>query len=397
MTGHQPHEIAQRPRRAHGLRLVPLGLLVVCVLAAAVIGSIVDYKPAPVPEVVAAAPTKPPKKPSLPKACTLPVKQGLRNREPWLDAALRPKSEKQWTRHIAREEPAYVQGEDGWLFWNDWQVNDMSQSVGRITLDDAAVSGWASYLKSMQRSAERAGSQFYVMVAPAKWDVYPQKMPSWARDLRGRVSLDILMKAHPEIPFIDTRSPLRTAARKNATYEPLDSHWTPYGGYVAWKSATRCLRATTPNNKPLGVPEITGVGLVPSNNEFAPQGIVPDPQPQRTVPVYARALPTMTAQSLDSGAAVEIGADNVVDTTLLPLMTRTQGAQSDDRLLVLRDSTGGSLSPLWAASFASTVQVSHGLGGTAALPKIAQLAKKYHPDITMIVLTERYLGYEPPA
>lgn len=391
------HEIAQRPSRAHGLRLVPLVLLVVCALAAGIGGQFVPFRAAPLPEAaVAAAPPPPPKKSSLPDRCALPVRQGLRGREPWLDPALRAKSEKRFVKHLAREQPAYVEGEDGWLFWNDWQVSDASQSVGRLTLDASGVADWARYLKGLRRDAEKSGSQFYVMVAPAKWDVYPRLLPSWARDLRGTVSLDLLMKAHPELPFIDVRSPLRTAARKNDTYEPLDSHWTPYGAYVAWKAATRCLRAVSPNNEPLGVPDILGVGNVAPSNEFTPQGVVPGPDAVRTVPTYSEPLPPVTVTSIDSGAAVQPQPGNVVDGSVLPVQTRTSNAQSDDTLLVLRDSTGGALSPLWEASFARTVQLSHGLGTTGPFPDVRALARTYRPDITMIVLTERYLGYEPP-
>jgi hypothetical protein len=390
--------IAQRPRREHGWRLLPLALLVVGVLVAGIGGRFVEYKPAPLPVVANAAPAKPDtKKASLPGSCHLPVRQGLRGREPWLDPNLRAKAEGKFNRHIVREEPAFVEGEDGWLFWNDWQVNDASQSVGRLTLDKTGIKNWSRYLKSMQQAAEKKGSQFYVMVAPAKWDVYPRLLPAWAQELRGTVSLDLLMKAHPEIPFVDVRSPLRTAARKHDTYEALDSHWTPYGGYVAWKAATRCLRAVTPNNKPLGVPELAGVGTVPPSNEFSPQGIVPAPDDLRTVPEYASPLPDVTVTGLGTGAPMEPAEGNVVDASVLPVETQTLESQTDDTLLVLRDSTGGAISPLWEASFARTIQISHGLGTTGPFPNVGQLVRRYHPDITMLVLTERYLGYEPPS
>ncbi len=399
MTGHEQHEVAQRPRRLRGLRLVPLTLLMLAVVAAGVTGRlIVEPKPAaPVAEDRGSQAVAKASKTSLPRSCTLPVRQGLRGREPWLDPKLRPQSEKKFTRRLAKEEPAYVRGEDGWLFWNDWQINDMSQSVGRVAFDEATVERWARYISRMKRQAEASGGKFYVMVAPAKWDVYPHLLPRWARDLRGSVSLDLLMRAQPRLPFIDVRSALRTASRKNHTYEPLDSHWTPYGGYVAWKAATRCLRAVPQGDKALGVPRITGIEKVAANNEFAAQGVVPPAQPVRTVPVYKDPLPTVKARSLTTGAPLALSAENVLDATLMPAATRTRGAQTGDRLLVLRDSTGGALSPLWEASFRSTIQVSHGLGGTGDVPKVKKLVKKYRPDITMLVLTERYFGYDPFA
>lgn len=393
-----PHQVAQRPGRLDRFRLVPLVLLVLCVVAATLVGRVGDWSDAaatPGAGAAAAKPKKPPKaKTSLPRVCTPTVAQRLRGREPWRDPKLAPASERKFARNIAQEAPAYVEGRDGWLFWNDWQVNDMSQSIGRLTLDKAGIKRWSRYLRGLQRDAEAAGSDFYVVVAPAKWDVYPKLLPGWARTLRGSVSLDLLMRAQPKIPFIDTRKALRESAAK--TYEPLDSHWTPYGGYVAWKAVTRCLRAVD-QGTPYGVPKAEGVDRVADSNEFAPQGIEPGSRPMRTVPDYVRPLPEMVVRQVGSGRQLEVGDDNIVDGTLMPATTTTADAQTDQRLLVLRDSTGGALSPLWGATFASTAQYSHGLGTTGPFPDVTKLARKHRADITMIVLTERYLGYQPPA
>lgn len=234
------------------------------------------------------------------------------------------------------------------------------------------------------------------MIAPAKGDVYPGRLPNWAQDLRGFVSLDLLMKTHPELPFIDTRPELREAGQVNATYSPLNSHWTYYGGYVAWQTVTSCLRASDTAFASLSVPPISGVTARADFNEFASFEVVPSVQPTWTVPVYSEPLPATTAVSLVSGDPVQLDGDNVVDMTQLPVETTSENAQSDLTLLALRDSTGSALSPLWSTSFAHTVQFQHGVGGTGEVLNVGSLVSKYKPNVTLFVMTERYLDYGPP-
>ena len=207
-----------------------------------------------------------------------------------------------------------------------------------------------------------------------------------------------MMRAHPDLPWIDTRPALRRAARTNPTYEPLNSHWTPYGGYVAWKAISRCLRATDPVFGPVGAPPITGVGVTTNASEFAAQG-VPDGEPSRTYPVYATPHPATSITHLPDGEPIANRPDHETDTLTTPLRTVTPDAQAPGlSLLTLRDSMGGALSPLWSWSFGTTVQYAHGINQLGfAPPDLAQLVETHQPDLVLFVLTERWLYQRPPA
>lgn len=300
------------------------------------------------------------------------------------------------------EQPSYVRGERGWLYFNDWQINDFSQALGRIQLNRSQVNAWAKYLGGLEQAAATRGSRFYIVIAPAKWDVYPQYLPLWARKLRGTTSLDRLMKAHPELPFIDPRAALQEAATQHNTYEPLNSHWTPYGGYVAWKAITACLRKAAPDQfARADVPPLLSVGRVASANEFERVDIVPPSRPARTIPVYVVPHVSTTVRSVATGQQLKV-PDDVVDTTLLPVETRSPAAQTRLHLLALRDSTGDALSPLWSETFSRTTQYTHPVGCTSdtcaatASYHFPALLDRTHPDVTLFVMTERYLGYGPP-
>jgi hypothetical protein len=386
---------SQAPLDRRGLlvwyRYIPLAILAIAVILAGGVGFVVKHQ---APAAVTGAPAVLERE--LPQQCSPGVDQGLTG-EPWGDATRASQSEAEFQRSVAGADPVYVLGEDGWAFWNDYQINDLSQSVGRVSLDQAGTDAWAAYFASMKQTANERGSSFYVVIAPAKWDVYPQKMAKWAQSLRGTVSFDKLLAAHPEIPLIDTRPALREASAEADTYSPLDSHWTGYGGYVAWDAITSCLRANDPGLASVSASPITGVTAVPDHNEYADRGLVASETPDWTVPEYAAAHSPTTVTSLTSGLVLPARSDNVVDLTDLPVESTTVGAQSDLSLLVIRDSTSSSLSPLMTESFAKTVMYSHNVGAPDRPLDVAGILDAHPTNVTLFVMTERYLAFGPPS
>jgi hypothetical protein len=317
-------------------------------------------------------------------------------REPWVGAA-RARSEKTFKRLIKKENRYYVRGKDGWKFFTDVQSVNFSQAIGRVTQTTRQREAWAKWIAKQEKIVKQAGGEYHVVVAPANWDIYPQKLPTWAQKLRGTTSLRKLMKAHPELPWIDPSSALRKAAVNDDTYEPLDSHWTPYGGYVAWQAITKCLRAGNPALKPLAAPAITGVGVTDNSNEFSAYG-VPSGKPRRTYPVYAQPHPATTMTHEPDGAPIASSPDFGTDTLQTPLKTSTSDAQAPGvTMLTLRDSTGNALSPLYSWSFGTSVQYAHGIGQVGYRPpNLAQLMATYHPQVVLFVITERFLVEKAP-
>ena len=187
---------------------------------------------------------------------------------------------------IAQENPAYVRGRKGWLFFTDYQVQNFSQALGRVTQTKNA----AERLGQVHQEVAAHGREGRA-ASTASWcrrrtgRSTAEFLPTWAQKLRGTMSLQTPLKAHPELPWIDTRAALRKAAQKHDTYEPLNSHWTPYGGYVAWEAITYCLR--THGLEGIDVPDLKRVGIAKNLNEFATNG-VPDGKPARTDPVYTK-------------------------------------------------------------------------------------------------------------
>ncbi len=401
--------IAQRPRLVSRLRLLPLAVLCLVVATAAVVGAL---KGSPVTPGAPAAALPNPADPTAKaekqaqreakqaaakakKACRPHYSTGIK-REPWQGQA-RARSEQTYKARIKKENPAYVKGKNGWLFFTDIQSDNYSQALGRVTQSKKLENSWVKFVKKSAATVKAAGGDYRVVVMPANWDIHPEKLPAWSQQLRGTTSLQKLMKDHPELPWIDTRAALKKAAKKKDTYEPLNSHWTPYGGYVAWQAITGCLRATNDTFAAIGAPAITGVGVQPNLNEFAGNG-VPNGKPARTYPIYAQSHPDVVMTHLPDGAPIENAPDFQTDTVQAPLKTVTAGAQAPGlTMLTLRDSTGNALSPLYSWSFGTTLQYGHGIAQSGiSPPDLGRLVSANHPNLVLFVITERFLSQKPP-
>lgn len=391
--------VASRPRLVTRLRLVPLAILVALTLVAGVVGFFNDGIISSEQPAAAAAPTK--KKGDkaedaeklaerISKKCVPGFATNVKS-EPWVGAK-KAASEAAYKKAIKKENASYIKGADGNYIFSDLYAKNFSQSLGRITQTAKKQKQWASYFKKAKQLTEAQGGVFHVVVVPATWEVHPNTLPKWARPLRGTNTLNKLMKKYPDLPWIDTRKALLTASKKNNVFIKVNSHWTNYGGYVAWQAITKCL-ATDASLDKITVPAYTSIKKDANYNEFSGFGIKAGKKAW-TVPVLP-ALPTSTITSGDASAAFDPYGG--LDAVYLPATVDTAAAQSDQTLLVYRDSTGSALSPLWRYAYQKSVQYHHGILSTPAKPTpLATAIAAADPDVFLYVISERMLEGKPP-
>ncbi|WP_116083301.1 hypothetical protein [Agromyces sp. PvR057] len=374
---------------------VPLIILVVLSTGAAATGFYVDRKlenASPFPADAAPIATDAAGAGELGSACTLPVTPPAQ--EPWLDGDAEA-AESVWDAHAADLANDYVLGEDGFVFWNDIQAMNFSQAVGRRALSVDEVTAWHDYLAEMRDTAEAAGIPFYIVIAPAKWAIYDEKLPAWAQDIRGSGPLDQLLPASTDLPIIDVRAALDDESAENPVYSRVNSHWTDYGGYVAWKTISECMSAGSPELGEMSALPIDGVNTVDDFNEFAGYGLS-SPVPDWTTPDYTDPLQPVSVTGAD-GAVTVVAGEKGTDLSLLPVSTTTDGAQNDSSALILRDSQGNALSVPWQQTFSRTWQVRHNFDLPSELPDLGALIDEHHPDVVILEVAQRHLNFPPPT
>jgi hypothetical protein len=273
---------------------------------------------------------------------------------------------------------------------------NISQAVGRVHVDEAQIQAWTDYITGISHVAKENGAQFLVMIAPAKWDVYRDKLPEWADELEGPTSRERLMAAHPELPWIDVRGALvdeRTADPDTPLYSRANSHWTPYGASVAWARTLECLSALDETLTDLPGPNIEGVLQEEAPDEFAALGATASSPQDWTVPVYAYDPGIVSVSYLQRNVSATMQVSGGLDFADLPVTT-TNPSAPDHTLLVARDSMGNALSTGMMASFRQTIQVRNGfdVDQPTALEALVDL---YRPDVVILEFAERYLAQTP--
>lgn len=314
--------------------------------------------------------------------------------EPWLegDAAA---AEAEWAAHADVVGAPVLTGLGGWADWNDVQANNLSQVIGRRNLSTGEVERWIAYFRELDTALQDRGVEFYVLITPPKWAVYPQHLPLWLQQIRGSGPMDQLMAAADDLPLIDVREPLREASAEYPVFTRTNSHWSPYGAAVAWEQITRCFDSTSTVLEGLSVPDFDEVVAEEGSNEFEDYG-VRSTVADATFPVFTSPLAEVIRTDA-SGAEHTVPGDTAVNLRDLPVSTRTPGAQSDATALVFRDSFGDALSVYLQQSFAQTWQTGHAVNSSPdAVAGFLAIVDEHQPDVVILQIAGRYLN-NPPA
>lgn len=379
------------PRWWRRYRDIPLVVLAVLSLAAALVGWVTQYRiDAAGAEPAAPTPTPGAIDSAIAAACrpALPAAEA----EPWIEGD--GSAEKVWADNADELAGPVVTGRDGWAFYNDQIEENFSQAVGRRFLTVSEVAAWHDYFAHLEAGLADQGIELSIQISPSATSVYPEKLPEWTDGIVGSTPLDQFLAASPDLPIVDFRHDLREAAGSNAVYTPVNSHWTDWGGYVGWRTYAACHAVSQPNDAPLWVPEVDGVQTTRIYNEYAPYGI-PDAEPAWTVPVFAEPFSEVELTAADGSVTTTDGLTQV-DLSKLPASTRTEDAHSDLKALILRDSMGNALTPFWGQAFSETRQIQHRYDDWSNPPNYRALVEQYQPDVVVVQLAERHL-VNPPA
>ena len=281
-----------------------------------------------------------------------------------------------------------VEGRDGYVFLGDNYLSNFSQALGRRYYSPEEVARTSATIESERSWLKARKIPMELILSPAKWSIYPDKLPAWTSGQGLQHITDQLLTYDPR-SILDLRPDLATARASDQTYSKKNSHWTPYGGYVAYTSIVRQLKVRHPELSTLRVPVLSRVTTVNEQNEFA--ALTKDPGPNDwTIPLFSPGLPGYDL-ILANGLRARQAPGTLLDTSQAPLQTASPSAGNKHRVLIVGDSSLTSLSPYLATAFASTLIVRHYIDDPARAPSIPALVESYHPDLVLTITAERNL------
>lgn len=306
------------------------------------------------------------------------------------------KNEAIWAANTSELTQTYVQGPQGWMFWNDVMESYASQAVGRVSLTDTQVLQWRKYLSSVSGLLESQGIAFYTILAPSTSSVYPEELPTWMQSIRSKTSADQIAEVVTDLPVIDLRDPLRTAAIDSShhLFSWSNSHWTDYGGYRAWSFIANCVNSDIPAAGVLQVPVADSVEIVGDFNEWAPYG-GKSPGEDWSRPVFDESKWQPVERTNVNEASEIVDAFSQPDLTKSPIRTVVPQSWTGKSALIFRDSMGGALAPYFQQAYSPLWQVGQGWTDPAALPDLQAMIDQYHPDVVVFEFAERHLINAP--
>ncbi|MET0296209.1 MAG: hypothetical protein ABW091_02445 [Microbacterium sp.] len=378
------------PRWWRRFRDIPLIVLAILSVAAAVVGWVTQYRIDSAGAAPAAvAPTPGAGDDATAAVCRPPIAPP--EDQPWIDDDTAASDV--WAANAALLTDPVVLGRDGWAFYNDQIEENFSQAIGRRYLTVAEMTAWHDYFSTLESALTEQGIELSIQISPSATSVYPEQLPEWTDGIVGSTPLDQFLAASTDLPIVDFRADLRAAAESDSVYTPVNSHWTDYGGYVAWQTYAACHEAMFPAADPLWVPALDDVESTRIYNEYAAYG-VPDVDPAWTVPVFSDPFADVEVTAADGTVATTDG-ETQVDLSKLPASTRTEGASSARTALIMRDSMGNALTPYWGQAFAQTWQIQHRYDDWSNPPDYRALVDQYKPDVVIVQLAERHLVNAP--
>jgi len=276
-----------------------------------------------------------------------------------------------------------IVGSDGWLYLNDGSAMNAYQKVPPLSKKDLKKIRFA--LEKFQREVEADGSVPLFVILPDKQTIYPEHVPATVPRREGPSPLDQLITYLAEngspFPILDLRPALLDAKQDYPLYFATDSHWNPFGAFIAYQKIIETLQPSFPNLSPYLISDykvVTG-GPIPldlpkiigsTSRVEAPFRLVPTDPPQASmvfIEVPTRSMPRRLYFSHTD--------DNSAPTAL-----------------VFHDSFFIELRPFVSEHFSQAVYIDH-----LATPQISWLTwyKQFHPDVVIFELAERNIGVIP--
>jgi len=294
---------------------------------------------------------------------------------------------------ISLDAQQVVIGRAGWLYLGD--LYEATRSAHRLPPSAAehqqiqqisqATRAWD------QRLREQGVQMLRIMVAPNKESVLTEALPQWAAAARPNATDLLLSTASPQL-YVDLRPALRSSQADSP--EPFfyhtDTHWNLLGAGAGFRAFAQQLSPSAPE---LRWPPEASYRLVrtdPRGGGDLARFLRLQGQLQDREPIPQFFLEPADVQHLDfeSGQLLHHGANVPVDMPTKSVLVRNPAALNSKRVLWLRDSFGGAMSPLMVQTFSEVLQL-HWDRALEPATQLDSLVRQWRPDYVFITVVER--------
>jgi hypothetical protein len=272
-------------------------------------------------------------------------------------------------------------GKDGWLFYTADKL--MEQHTGVDIFTPAELENWVGQMEANRDWLAKRGIAFYILIAPDKNTIYPEKLPDYPRGAVTRIDQLAARLRSSDLEFIDPRDRiLRVKAGGEMVYTPGDTHWNERGAFVAYRMLLDRIRKRFPSVIPLTLDDFKIGNGAPAASDMA----------------YMLGLNGDLHYSVERMAPIQESHQVAPQTTTYRpgwgwrVTENTNDLNDRPRLLVFGDSfTDYVLGPTMLYETFRDPVWTHNNGGTFNF----NLVEEVKPDVVLVQFAERYLHLTP--
>jgi alginate O-acetyltransferase complex protein AlgJ len=145
-----------------------------------------------------------------------------------------------------------VIGRDQWLFYTADKI--MEQHTGADIFTPTELEHWVRLMEAYRDWLAARNIAFYILIAPEKNTIYPEKVPDYPRSAITRIDQLAERLRNSNLEFIDPREQLfESKAAGETIYFAGDTHWTERGAFVAYRMLMDEVRKSFPSVAPLTI------------------------------------------------------------------------------------------------------------------------------------------------
>ncbi|MDO4566879.1 MAG: hypothetical protein Q4B42_06055, partial [Oscillospiraceae bacterium] len=145
--------------------------------------------------------------------------------------------------------PRVVVGQEGWLFYNNYDADDnpVSDLLGQNEFTEEDIQKIRENISAAQDACPEA--QFILLIVPNKENIYKEKLPVYLlEEAVEKTRVDLLCErlCREFDCLVYPKAALEEASLSWQTYYKYDTHWNLLGGYIGFREACAAADAELP-------------------------------------------------------------------------------------------------------------------------------------------------------
>jgi alginate O-acetyltransferase complex protein AlgJ len=132
-------------------------------------------------------------------------------------------------------------GKNDWLYLDNDTNRSLDQISGKLLFNEKKLFKWKLILETRYSFLNALGIKYFYLAAPNKECIYPENLPDYVKlseqrpinQLREYISSSNIL---PKDFILYPDQELIAAKSNRLTYPQGDTHWTVYGGYLAYRA-----------------------------------------------------------------------------------------------------------------------------------------------------------------